>query len=171
MVIMERVSASASRSLSNGDPRRYSYTLQQLQKDIDASKPPVSCNCPLPARPDRWSDLTWRKYVTAMARLPCKPCGWIGGVPARTLVMCSRPMSVSAAFSSAADADPSPRTKKGKAKAKAKAKSKTKTKSRTDPTIGKSQPQQDSWHQEPQKHRLLVASSTDAGMPAQEASR
>ena len=61
---MQRVSASASRSLPIEDPRRYSYRLDDSPRE--QLKPPMSCSCPLPARPDNWSDLTWRKYLTAM---------------------------------------------------------------------------------------------------------
>lgn len=84
---MQRVSASASRSLPSEDPRRYSYRLESPSEDGNHHIPPTSCNCPLPARPDNWSDLAWRKYLKIMARLPCKPCGWPGGgVPPRPVL-------------------------------------------------------------------------------------
>ncbi|CAM9293962.1 unnamed protein product, partial [Ectocarpus fasciculatus] len=75
---MHRVSASASRSLPRDDLRRYSYNLSypdQEPRGVGQRALPNVCRCPLPERPDAWSDVTWRKFLTAMARLPCKSKG------------------------------------------------------------------------------------------------
>eukprot|EP00903_Cladosiphon_okamuranus_P006075 g5988.t1 len=72
---MHRVSASASRSLPRQDLRRYSYKLS-YPADNDGKEVVQAgrCRCPLPERPDEWSDQMWRKYLAAMALLPCKLC-------------------------------------------------------------------------------------------------
>lgn len=70
---MHRVSASASRSLPSQDLRRYSYKLS-YPADNNGKAPPSVCRCTLPERPDEWSEKMWRKYLAAMARLPCKLC-------------------------------------------------------------------------------------------------
>lgn len=81
---MQKVSASASRKLPSEDLRRYSYKLKSPSED---GRLPAFCRCELPARPDNWPNKAWRKYLTTMARLPCKPCGWVGGViPSHRLV-------------------------------------------------------------------------------------
>ncbi|CAN0543920.1 unnamed protein product, partial [Ectocarpus sp. 8 AP-2014] len=72
---MHRVSASASRSLPRDDLRRYSYKLSyhdEERRGVGQRVLPDVCRCSLPERPDAWSDVTWRKFLTAMARLPCK---------------------------------------------------------------------------------------------------
>lgn len=71
---MDRVSASASRSLPSQDLRRYSYKLSYTGGQDGKQAPPNPCRCALPERPDNWSDAMWRKYLAAMARLPCKLC-------------------------------------------------------------------------------------------------
>ncbi|CAM9777311.1 unnamed protein product [Ectocarpus sp. 6 AP-2014] len=72
---MHRISTSASRSLPRDDLRRYSYKLSypdEERQGVGRRVLPDVCRCPLPERPDAWSDITWRKFLTAMARLPCK---------------------------------------------------------------------------------------------------
>lgn len=70
---MNRISAAASRSLPSDDLRRYSYKLS-YRTEQDGKQVSNVCRCKLPERPDAWSDTAWRKYRTAMARLPCKVC-------------------------------------------------------------------------------------------------
>ncbi|CAM9535201.1 unnamed protein product [Ectocarpus sp. 4 AP-2014] len=76
---MHRISASASRSLPRDDLRRFSYKLSypdEERRGVGQRVLPDVCRCPLPERPDAWSDVTWRKFLTAMARLPCKGKRW-----------------------------------------------------------------------------------------------
>lgn len=84
---MHRVSASASRSLPRDDLRRYSYSYNlsypdEERRGVGQRALPNVCRCPLPERPDAWSDVTWRKFLTAMARLPCKVCKTEALIPA-----------------------------------------------------------------------------------------
>lgn len=82
---MHRISESASRSLPRDDLRRYSYKLSypdEERRGVGQRVLPDVCRCPLPERPDAWSDVTWRKFLTAMARLPCKVCKTEALIPA-----------------------------------------------------------------------------------------
>lgn len=113
--VMDRVSASASRSNSsnngyasssnnintNDDNRWYSASSRHSSYEPNA---PICCSCQPPERPDNWTDSMWRRYLASMARLPCRPCGWAGGVgPVLGMMPADLPQNGAKQFHSSAD--------------------------------------------------------------------
>ncbi|CAM9674004.1 unnamed protein product [Ascophyllum nodosum] len=73
--MQNKISTSAYKDIPRADLMRRYY---QMIGTVDVNAV-TSCICPLPERPDSWSDNSWHKYKLIMARLPCKTCGWTGG--------------------------------------------------------------------------------------------